>query len=120
MVLYDKDNQVITNTDDLRLTMNLETVDVTIPVSPKKTVSLVASTLHQPKGFSQSRIQIEPAEITIAGASDVLSGISEIQLDQVIDFAQLKAGTTNLPWIFLCQQACGISVLWGMRPARPL
>ena len=75
LVLYDKDNQVITNTDDLRLTMNLETVDVTIPVSPKKTVSLVASTLHQPKGFSQSRIQIEPAEITIAGASDVLSGI---------------------------------------------
>lgn len=95
LVLYDKDNQAITNTDDLRLTMNLETVDVTIPVSPKKTVSLVASTLHQPKGFSQSRIQIEPAEITIAGASDVLSGISEIQLDQVIDFAQLKAGTTN-------------------------
>lgn len=95
LVLYDKNNQVLNNTQDLCLTMNVDTVDVTIPVTPVKSVSLVASTLHQPEGFSQSRIQIEPAEITIAGSSDVLSGISEIQLDKVIDFAQLKADATN-------------------------
>ena len=95
LVLYDKGNQEITNISDLCLTMNVDTVDVTIPVSPVKTGSLVASTLHQPEGFVQDRIQIEPAEITIAGSTEVLSGISEIQLDKAIDFAQLKAGTTN-------------------------
>ena len=95
LVLYDKNNQVITDTSNLYLTMNVDTVDVTIPVIPVKTVKLTATTLHQPEGFLQDRITIEPAEITIAGASDVLSGINEIQLDKVIDFAQLKAGTTN-------------------------
>ncbi len=94
-VLYDANDQEITDWSGLYLTMNVESVDVTIPVTPMKTVSLVASTLHQPEGFSQSRIQIEPAEITIAGTSEVLSGINEIQLDTVIDFAAGAAGTNN-------------------------
>lgn len=93
--LYDQNNQEITDTSGLYLTMNVDTIDVTIPVSPMKTVSLVAPTLHQPEGFSASRIQIDPAEITIAGTSEVLSGISEIQLDTVIDFADLEVGANN-------------------------
>lgn len=95
LVLYDQDNQEITNVDGLYLSMNVESVDVTIPVTPTKTVRLVAPTLHEPQGFSQSRIQVEPAEITIAGPSDTLAGVSEIQLNTVIDFSQLEAGTSN-------------------------
>lgn len=94
--LYDQNNQEITDTSGMYLTMNVDTIDVTIPVTPVKTVSLTASTLHQPEGFSQDRIQISPSEITIAGASDVLSGISEIQLDTIIDFAQLDVNGTNV------------------------
>ena len=58
LVLYDQDNQEITNVDGLYLSMNVESVDVTIPVTPTKTVRLVAPTLHEPQGFSQSRIQV--------------------------------------------------------------
>ena len=94
--LYDQNNQEITDTSGMYLTMNVDTIDVTIPVTPVKTVSLTASTLHQPEGFSQDRIQISPSEITIAGTSDVLSGISEIQLDTIIDFAQLDVDGTNV------------------------
>ena len=95
LTLYDQNNQEITDYSGLYLTMNVEAVDVVIPVTPMKTVSLVASTLHQPEGFVDSRIQVQPAEITIAGATDVLSGISEIQLDTVIDFADLEVGAQN-------------------------
>ena len=95
LVLYDENNQKITNTAGLYLDMNVDTVDVTIPVTPVKTVNLTATTVHQPEGFSQDRIQIEPSTITIAGTANTLSGISEIQLDTVIDFADLEAGTTN-------------------------
>ena len=94
--LYDQNNQEITDTSGMYLTMNVDTIDVTIPVTPVKTVSLTASTLHQPEGFLESRIQVSPSEITIAGASDVLSGISEIQLDTIIDFAQLDVDGTNV------------------------
>ncbi len=94
--LYDQNNQEITDTSGMYLTMNVDTIDVTIPVTPVKTVSLTASTLHQPEGFSQDRIQVSPSEITIAGTSDVLSGISEIQLDTIIDFAQLDVNGTNV------------------------
>lgn len=95
LVLYDEHNQEITNTAGLYLEMNVDKVDVTIPVTPVKTVNLTATTVHQPEGFSQDRIQIEPSTITIAGTANTLSGISEIQLDTVIDFADLEAGTTN-------------------------
>ncbi len=95
LVLYDENNQEITNTAGLYLEMNVDKVDVTIPVTPVKTVNLTATTVHQPEGFSQDRIQIEPSTITIAGTANTLSGISEIQLDTVIDFADLEAGTTN-------------------------
>lgn len=94
--LYDQNNQEITDTSGMYLAMNVDTIDVTIPVTPVKTVSLTASTLHQPEGFLESRIQVSPSEITIAGASDVLSGISEIQLDTIIDFAQLDVDGTNV------------------------
>ena len=93
--LYDANDQEITDWSGLYLTLNVESVDVTVPVIPMETVSLVASTLHQPEGFSESRIQIEPAEIAIVGTSEVLSGINEISWIPLSNFADLTAGTNN-------------------------
>ena len=48
--LYDQDNQEITDTAGLYLSMDIDAVQVTIPVMPKKTVPLVASYAHRPTG----------------------------------------------------------------------
>lgn len=93
--LYDQDNQEITNTGDLYLSFSLESVDVSITVMNRKTVPLTVSTLRQPKSFSSSRITIEPAQIDIAGAKEVLDEIQEIQLDTVVDFGRLDLGQEN-------------------------
>lgn len=94
--LYDQNNQEITDTAGLYLEMDVDTVDVTIPIMAKKTVKIVAATVHQPKGFSDSRIVIEPAEIDIAGSPETLSAINEIQLDTPIDFAELDVSQKNV------------------------
>lgn len=93
--LFDQNNQEITDVTSLYLEMDVDTVDVGISILPRKTVQIVASTLHQPKGFSNMRISVEPATIDIAGPADVLSGISEIQLDTPIDFAELDVENKN-------------------------
>lgn len=95
LVFYDGNNQEIGNIAGLYLKMNVDAVDVTIPVTPVKKVDLTITTLHQPEDFSRDRIQIEPSTVTIAGTANTLSGISEIQLDTVIDFADLETGATN-------------------------
>lgn len=94
LLFYDENDQLL-DVSGLYLTMNVETVEVTIPVSPIKTVDLAVSTLHQPEGFSQDRIQIEPSQIIVAGSSETLASLDEIQLDTVIDFAQLEVDGTN-------------------------
>ena len=88
--LYDQDNQEITDTAGLYLSMDIDAVQVTIPVMPKKTVPLVASYAHMPASFSDSRITIEPESIELAGSAETLGAITEIRLDQVIDFAELN------------------------------
>ncbi len=93
--LFDQSNQEITDTSALYLQMDADTCDVNIQVLPRKSVKLVASTVHQPKGFADSRIVISPASIDIAGPADVLSGISEIRLDTPIDFAELDVSDSN-------------------------
>jgi len=87
--LYDQNNQEITDTASLYLTLSVDTVQATIPVMARKTVPLVVNTVHQPDSFAQNRISIEPAEIAIAGSQEVLDGISEICLGSAIDFADL-------------------------------
>lgn len=94
--LYDQENQELKDTAGMYLEMSVDTVDVTIPILPKKTVKIKASTVNQPKGFSDSRITVEPAEIDIAGPADVLAGINEITLDTAINFADLDVGQKNV------------------------
>lgn len=94
--LYDQNNQEITNMASLYLSLDVNTVDVSIPILSRKTVDVVAATVHQPKGFSDSRITVTPAKIDIAGPADVLATINEITLDTPIDFADLEISSNNI------------------------
>lgn len=88
--LYDRDNQEITDLAGMYLTLNIESVQVQVPVMPRKTVELVVSYAHKPSGFSESRISVEPKTIDIAAATqEALDAVQEIRLDTIIDFADL-------------------------------
>lgn len=95
LTLYDQNDQKITDYTGMYLTMSIETVGVTIPVSPKKTVPIVVNTINAPKNFSASRITVEPAEISIAGAQETLKGIDEIVLSHPVDFSELSPYQKN-------------------------
>lgn len=86
---YDQDGQEITDTASLYLTADVEEVGVNIPVYPKKTVPLVVTMAHQPSGFSNTRIKVEPESIDLAGSAETLGTVTEIRLDNLIDFADL-------------------------------
>ncbi len=94
--LYDQNNQEITDTVEMYVEMDVDTVDVSIPILSKKTVNIVASTVHQPKGFADNRITVEPAQIDIVGSAEALSAINEITLDTPIDFADLDISQKNV------------------------
>lgn len=94
--LYDQNNQEIGDTAGMYLEMSVDSVDVAISILPKKTVSLKAALVNQPKSFSDSRITIEPAQIDIAGPAEVLEGITEITLDTPINFSELDVDQKNV------------------------
>lgn len=87
--LYDQDRQEITDLGALYLSTDVDSVQVTIPVSPKKLVPLVANTAHVPAEFSSARITVEPESVELTGSAETLGGITEIRLANVIDFAEL-------------------------------
>lgn len=86
---YDYDSQEITNLESQYLTADVDGVQVTVPVTPKKTVPLQVTTAHVPAGFSSSRITIEPESVELTGSAESLGAVTEIRLDNVIDFAEL-------------------------------
>ena len=92
--LYDQENKEITDTSGMYLELSVDTVQVDIPIMARKTVKLVANFLNRPESFPEGRITIEPAQIDIAGEEELLSGITEVQLDTVIDFADLYLSST--------------------------
>ncbi len=88
--LYDQDNQEITDPAGIYLTLSVDSVQVQVPVLPRKTVDLVVSYAHKPAGFSESRISVEPKTIDIvATTQEALDAVQEIRLDTIIDFADL-------------------------------
>lgn len=93
--LYDQNNQEITDFPAAYLTLSVDTLDVVIPVSAKKTVTLVPNVINRPKSFGEGRISVEPAQIEITGAQDVLKNINEITLAQAVDFSSLDASKKN-------------------------
>ena len=93
--LYDQNNQEIADTSILYLSLDVDTVDVNIPILSRKTVDIIAATVHQPKGFADSRITVTPSKLDIAGPAEVLATINEITLDTPIDFADLNPSSNN-------------------------
>lgn len=93
VVLLDSDDEKI---EDDSLIVNPITVDVTIPVLMKKTVPIKVDYQNQPGIFDpEGFVSIEPSEIEIAAASDVLESIDSITVGTV-DFSQLSYGTSSL------------------------
>lgn len=90
--LYDQDGLEIGDTAGMYLTMDVDAVQATIPVYPKKTVPIVVTMAHRPAQFSDSRITVEPETIDLAGSTEALAGVAEIRMDNVIDFAELDMG----------------------------
>ena len=87
--LYDQDGQEVRDTAGMYLTMDVDAVQVTVPVYPKKTVPVVVTLAHRPAQFSDSRITVEPESIDLAGSAEALGGVSEIRMDNILDFAEL-------------------------------
>ena len=87
--LYDQDGLEVKDTAGMYLTMDVDTVQVTVPVYPKKTVPVVVTLAHRPAQFSDSRITVEPESIDLAGSAEGLGSVSEIRMDNVMDFAEL-------------------------------
>ena len=118
--LYDQNNQEITDTSGMYLTMNVDTIDVTIPVTPVKTVSLTASTLHQQRAFrktvSRSPLRRSPLPglLTCFRASVRSSWTPSSILPSWTSTAPMC-----LPVISPCPPGYGTSVLWEMQSARP-
>lgn len=81
-VLRDKENNII---DDDSITLERDTVDVTLPVIAIKEVDLVIATVAG-GGASDENIvkKFEPAsKITLSGDAEVLEGVNSILLDTV-------------------------------------
>ncbi|MFI3206991.1 MAG: CdaR family protein [Clostridia bacterium] len=89
LTLYDSNNNIL-DPVDLYLTLDVETVDITINVSSKQTVDLITTNLNIPSDFSTSRIIISPSSIEIAGSSDIVSQYSTITLGTAIDFSKIN------------------------------
>ncbi len=98
--LYDQDGQEIGDTAGLYLTIDVDTVQVTVPVYPKKTVPVVVTMAHRPAQFSDSRITVEPSSIDLAGSAEALGAVTEIHMDNVIDFAELDPDTSSQSFQF--------------------
>lgn len=88
IVLYDEGGNVLPK-DLLKLSSN--TVDVSIEVSPEKTVKLNPVFKNKPTGLNltSDMIQIKPSEIMIAGPQAALDNINTVNLE-AIDFSKLN------------------------------
>lgn len=101
------------------LTVSPETVDVTIRISPTKTVPVNMNfTKDTPKGIDIDNIAtVTPKEITIAGSQETLDGIDSVDLETAINFTYFTPGVLeeseyniNLP--------DGISIVDGATDAK--
>lgn len=86
VLLLDADGIAI---EDDSLMVEPATVDVTIPVLTKKTVPIVLNCENKPNGLAiDNFIRIEPSEIEIAAAADVIDSIESISVGN-LDFSNL-------------------------------
>lgn len=73
------------------ISLNAENVKVKVPISKKKTVSVVADFTNLPNGFDKSTIKyaIDHAKVDIIGNPDVIDKITKINLS-AIDVSQIS------------------------------
>ncbi len=93
IVLYDKDDNEISS--DL-LSMDFNTVKVTVNVMPEKEVGINLSFINKPEGLeiTDDMVTIEPSSILLAGSKDVLENTTSVSLED-IDFSTLKNTTVT-------------------------
>lgn len=77
--LYDIDGNVITG-----LQLSTETAEVKLPIGSQKVVPIkINYTGEIPEGYILTQVEAATPEVTIVGKSEVLSGISEIELKPI-------------------------------------
>ncbi len=89
--LYDQDGMEIKDSESQHISLNIDRVEVVIPVLIKKTVQLAANVINAPQGFADNRVHITPGTIDIAGTEEDLAGIETITLSEAIDFSEVTA-----------------------------
>ena len=95
ITLLDADGNEI---DDEAISMSPLTVDATIPVLVKKTVPVTLSYSNSPAGFNgDGLITIEPSEIEIAAAADVIDSVESITAG-TLDLSTLSYGMSPLTY----------------------
>ncbi len=92
-VLRDKENNII---DDDSITLERDTVEVTLPVIAIKEVDLVIATVPGAGAGDENIVKkIEPAsKITLSGDAEVLEGVNSILLD-TIDLSKVDGSYTQ-------------------------
>ena len=94
LVLYDANGNKI---DKGNMTVNPEKVDVTIPVLPRKTMTVTAAFTNKPSGitFTAGQVQITPSTIDVAGPKSILDNLAgTISLDP-IDFSTISPSNNS-------------------------
>ena len=85
VTLLDVNGDVIDPTAQY-LTLSDDTVDVSIPVTSRQTVSLEADIRNIPESFAKNRITINPETIEIAGDGETISKYKTLTLATPINF----------------------------------
>lgn len=94
VTLYDVNGDVIDPTEKY-LTLSDNTVDVSIPVTSRQTVQLVADIRNKPESFADNRITIDPETIEIAGDSETISKYDKLTLATPINFLDVTPDNTT-------------------------
>ncbi len=105
LVMYDANGNKI---DKGNMTVNPEKVDVTIPVLPRKTMTVTAAFANKPSGFSFSdgQVQVSPGTIDVAGPKSILDNMAgSISLDP-IDFSTISPSNNSFDANITLPSAC--------------
>ena len=93
IILLDKDEKEI-STENLQL--STEKVQITVPISKKKTVPVKVDFTNVPNGFNKGSItaQIDHSTVTVIGTPETVDKITEITLSP-IDISSLSKSSTS-------------------------
>ncbi len=94
VTLYDTNGDVLDPTENF-LTLSDNTVDVSIPVTSRQTVELVADIRNIPESFPENRISIDPETIEIAGDGETVSKYTSLTLATPINFLDVTPSNTT-------------------------